>query len=190
MGESRRDWLETLGRGLYSWTLLGAGVAMLAAAALMPTAREVAQLRWQVGLVHVQAERLAVAEGRYAQVLAAMESHDPMLMDRLAFHHQRAMPSGDVEVVSDNGVPGVGYGGRGVSMPGGMGSTSLSTKNLIEQWIEPRLPRIGVDYPAFAVAETRLERLMHSRGRFGVAALGVVCVVIGLWLPQWRRDAA
>lgn len=138
------------------WLFLLAGLALLAAAVLIPAQQDLADARWRrdAALAHEQnrLERLA----RYEQYLAAIERNDPALVSSLA--------ASQLGLVTKGGEP-VG---------------SFAHPNMLDASVFRQLEPGAVTVASPPTSDSILSRLVSARRtRLWVIAGAAVCVLIG-----------
>ncbi len=109
--------------------------------------------------MQIQARSLSDQDRAYRQFYQALSRRDPILLERLAFHHLRLKPAGAQNL---------------------MAVSSAHNPDTIESWLHEPLPRIGVELPALQPVQTRLVRITTGPMRLPLLGVGVLCLVAGL----------
>jgi len=166
--------LETLLIALSGWLPVLAGMGLLGMALITPAWLGWRELLWQRDMVRLQAERLAEQRASYAEFHEALVADDPVLLERLAFTHLRYKPRGKrlLEGTGDSSVTAV---------MGSTGGVPGEYPGVIGHWLASPQPAVGRDIAAFRPINTRLTRLASGLSRFVLIAVGLICLLAGLW---------
>jgi len=171
------------------------GMALIAMTLLTPAWVQCRQLNWHRQLMRVQADRLAQQEQAYRQFDQDLESHDPVLLQRLAFSYLHLKPAGTTILTThvarqdgsdrwwDYPINDRGYKISRLDSAPTMGR-AIDTGSTIENWLHVPLPRVGVDYLAMQPLRTTLVRLTTGPAWLLLIGLGVYCLVVGLIRPH------
>lgn len=173
-----------------AWALLLAGALLLAASLLTGPYLENQRLGWQRDLIRLQLQRLEEQEQAYQQLLLALDSDDPVLIQRLAYHYLKLKPAGAESIANpDNfqkppGVMGAAYGKPGGPVPRPL----AESMNNVDAWLYRPMPVVGKDYPPYPMTDTLLTKLVTGPARPTVAAIGGLLIAVGL-IPMggWPR---
>ena len=156
--------------------LLVGGCAMLTAGVLVPVHQQVNALEWQAAVMRVQATQVGEQADDYRRFADALAADDPVLLERLAYHHMRMKPV-DRELVFSE-------------------VTAVDTDNAsapppvepFESLLHRPIARVGEELPEFAHADTRLTRLVRGPTHYLLLLAGVFCVIAGFLLPLDAPD--
>ena len=146
--------------GLAGWVLLFCGFAIMAVTLLAPAWLDVQRLSAQVSVLERQEQLLEMRHTNYQAFVRAIERSDPMIMQRLAYHHLNLKPSGASPL--DQNLAGV------------------HSAQPIDRWMRPTLPPISDRTIAIAYPDTRLVRLVTGATRPWTLAFGGWLVLMGL----------
>ncbi len=147
--------------GLAGWLLLLCGFFIVAVTALAPAWLDVKQIEAQVAVLERQQQMLEMRHINTQAFVRAIERDDPMLMQRLAWHHLNLKPVGAEPLnlsIADN---------RPAPPP-------------IEQWTRPHLGPIHPAQVAAAYPDSRLVRLTTGPNRAWTLAFGGWLILMGL----------
>ncbi|BAM03754.1 hypothetical protein [Phycisphaera mikurensis] len=157
--------------------MIGGGLVLIAAAAILPPWLELQQAGRQLTLMQEQAAALAERSDRYQAFLMELEAGEPALMERLAHTQLRLQPAGRQPLEADGG--------------------ALEATADVAAWLDVPLPDAGrLDEDPRPIA-SRLERLVLGPARHGVLIAGGIFIACGLcWgrgpeaSPKPGREAA
>jgi hypothetical protein len=147
---------------LPDWVFLAAGLTIVTAALLVPPYLEVRQLQWQRGLQAKQYQTMAQQTQDYRTVLRALDAHDPVLLERLAYPYLHLKPAGATPLL--------------VSGPGAPADRFAP----VDVWLQRPMPRVGVDYPAYAPLEAPWLRFFMGTLRVPAMKVGIILVFLSL----------
>lgn len=148
---------------LPGWMFLVSGMAFISMAILTPTWLECRQLQWQHDIMRIQANRLAQQKQDYRQFYQALQSQNPILLERLAYHQMHLKPAGSQT----------------------LNSVETVNPQTVEGWLHTPLPRVGIDYPTLKVIPSKLVRLATGQTRLPLMAVGILSVIAAL---VWAGD--
>lgn len=94
MYERLRKKVTAIFRVLPGWLYITAGAALIACVLVTKAWLDCRRLAWQRDLLKLENQLLAQHEASYEQFHAALESGDPVLLERLAYLHLRMVPQG------------------------------------------------------------------------------------------------
>jgi hypothetical protein len=152
---------------LPDWIFLAAGVAICAAALLVPAYLENRQLLWQQGLQARQYQTMLRQEQDYRNTLRALDLNDPVLLERLAYPYLHLKPAGTTPMlVAGHGAPADRFAP-------------------VDVWLRRDMPKVGVDYPAYTPLESPWLRLVTGTMRLPALAVGAFMIFLSL-LPVAR----
>ena len=151
-------WWEKLAEATPGWLFAVAGLALIALTMLTPAWMDLERLRWQRDVMAEQVEALGKQQDRHAAFLEAIDRHDPVVLEHLAYTQLRYKPSG-VEILETAGPD----------------SASISA------WLSEPMPQVGRDLPEYCPPDTRLTRLTTGPKRLGLLAVGVICLAVSFW---------
>jgi len=174
---------------LSGWVLLCAGIVIVAAGVLLPAWRTTEALRVQRDQMHAQARWMERQRETYQRVRVAVDENDPIILQRLAFHHLRLKPEDADLLRVDEPVLQPGYPPTVQVMDRQPHETTLAgvnalveTLDTIDGWaLEPMDPT-PVEPSVITTAPTRLNRLTSGSTRLLTTAFGLLCVFAGIWL--------
>ncbi len=160
------------------WVFLWIGLAVVAAVMLVGPYLEVRQMRWQREYIQMQSSRLAQQRDDYQRMLVSLEQHDPVLLQRLAFHYLHLKPKG-VQLVGspDMGRAGVMFTSTGTGIQPRFVAERSAT---VDQWLYRSMPVVGKDLQPFSTWDTIITRLAAGPQRLLVAVVGGLCILLGL----------
>lgn len=179
------------------WLSLALGIAMVAAIALVPPWLELRYAQWERGFIEACARQQFKQIENYEQFAAGLQSNDPVLLERLAFHQLRRKPAGTALVLMSED-PSDETGIRTVINADGTTSSGLSMdptvlgderQTLLEKWLHQPMPIVGSDYPAYVVPDHAVIRLATGPKRSLLLALSGLFLLCGLLLPGPRKTA-
>ena len=201
--------LERLLVNLPGWVFVLAGMSILSMAVLVPAWTDSQALNYQHDLLKLQAKRWGEQETNYRQFAKALETNDPVVLQRLAVQQLRLKPTGTapIDPMMTAGAlaprPGpqrpvpittVKNNGRGVvyattamvnpPMPQGPAAPMVPT---IESILRRPIPVAGVNYPAYRPLPSRVVRITTGPLRWAFLAAGFMLVVAGL-IAKTRTD--
>jgi hypothetical protein len=183
------DLFRLLGRALghlVGLKLIALGLALVAGVALTPAWLANRELRWERELLRLQADRIAEQELAYQGALEALENHDPLLIERLAYAYLRLKPAGLRVVHPDADA-------SPLPLPGEPELLIESGMETIESWLHKPLPRVGVDLDPPTPLEpwqARAAQVFQGQARMMVLGLGGVLCALGLLIPGPRPRPA
>ncbi len=157
MTPSPTPWIDTLP----GWLFTAAGAALLAVVVLTPAWLDEHEAAWRLGVMRAQADALAQQRSNYEVFAAALEADEPVLLERLALTHLN-LSLKDVYPVR-------------ITEPASAGTADVGA------WLAVPQPRIGRDLPAYAPPNNRLTRVATGPGRPGLLAIGLVCLIGGIF---------
>ena len=181
---------------LMGWLSLALGMGMVAAIALVPPWLELRYAQWERGFIEQCSRRQFKQIENYENFAAALQSNDPVLLERLAFHHLRLKPAGAVLVSMPNAITGESGIRTVVNADGSLSSgpdtdpTAMPNekRTLLDQWLTAPMPVVGEDYPAYEVPSHPAIRLVTGPKRSLLLGLGGVFLLCGLLMPGARRE--
>ncbi len=182
---------------LMGWLSLGLGMAMIAVIALVPPWLELRYAQWERGFIEQCSRQQFKQIENYEQFAAGLQNNDPVLLERLAFHHLRRKPAGAMLVLMPDD-PNDESAVRTVINADGTTTTGLAfdptvlgdeRQTLLEKWLHQPMPVVGEDYPAYEVPSHPAIRLATGPKRSLLLALGGVFMLCGLLLPSSRRTS-
>lgn len=158
---------------LPGWMFLASGLTIIGMSILTPTWLQCRQLQWQHDIMLIQSQRLGQQLQSYRQFHQALQSQDPVLVERMAYHQMHLKPVGS-------------------HIFDGVDTNNHQT---VEGWLHTPLPRVGVDYPALKATPSRLVRLATGQTRLPLLGAGILSVTAALvWVaggikpsPRYRR---
>ena len=152
---------------LPDWIFLTAGIAICAAALLVPAYLENRQLLWQQGLQAKQYQTMQQQEQDYRGTLRALDANDPVLLERLAYPYLHLKPVGATPMlVGGHGAPADRFAA-------------------VDVWLQRPLPRGCVDYPAYTPIESPGLRFVTGAMRVPALAVGAFMIFLSV-LPVAR----
>jgi hypothetical protein len=160
---------------LPDWVFLATGLAILTAALLVPPYLELRQLLWQRGLQAKQYQTMVQQTRDYRAVVRALDAHDPVLLERLAYPYLHLKPAGATPLL--------------VSGPGAPADRFAP----VDTWLQRPMPRVGVDYPAYAPLEAPWLRYVTGSLRLPAIKVGIILIFLSLipvTRPRGLRRAA
>ena len=152
------DLLDTLDLG--GWACTIAGTLIIAVTVLAPAWLDVRQLKYEHTILRRQASALDARLENYEGFVDALESDDPMLLTRLAWHHLHLKPA-SAEVA------------QGTWAPEGSGVR-------IDEWMRPAAAQLPALEPVPPLPDSKLVRLLLGAARPWVLAFGGWVLLIGL----------
>ena len=176
--------LETLLTALSGWLPLVAGMTLVGMTVITPEWLGWRELRWQRDMLALQAKGLSEQRAGYAGFYDAVMADDPVLLERLAFTQLHIKPA-DKRLL--DGVGNVWAGDKAVAVGGGLTEGTAWTDQgpgEIESWLAVPLPVVGRDIATLQPMNTRLTRLTGGRSRYVLLAVGMICLLAGLWPEQ------
>lgn len=146
---------------LAGWTLTLSGIVVVAVTVLTPAYLEVRAMEVQRAVLRHAEQRTEAHYQNYVAFHEALQNNDPLLLERLAWHHLRMRPEGSetVETVIENPwlVPSV------------------------DQWVAP--PAVELETPeALELPDSTLVRLITGDARPWVLAFGAWLILMGLMI--------
>jgi len=188
--------LDQVLTALSGWLLLCAGLSILAAGVLLPTWRATESLRVQRDQMFEQAQWMQRQRETFSSVREAVVGGDPIILERLAFHHLRLKPENAQLVRVDEQVLQPGYPpsygpitpvAHENALPGF--SVLVESLETVDDWaLEPMHPAPVATSPA-EEPRTRLDRLTSGPTRLLTTGFGLVCLIGGLWFGARPSDA-
>jgi hypothetical protein len=201
--------LERFFVNMPGWAFVLVGMSILSMAVLVPAWTDSQKLNYQHDLLKLQAKRWGEQETNYRQFAKALESNDPVVLERLAIYQLRLKPTGtapiDQVMVASTLTPRPGpqhpvpittvrNNGRGVvyattamvAPPMPMPPTAPIVPT-IESMLRRPIPTAGVDYPAYHPLPSRIVRITTGPLRWPFLAAGFMLVVAGL-IAKTRSD--
>ncbi|MHC4997188.1 MAG: hypothetical protein ACYTGQ_19290 [Planctomycetota bacterium] len=152
------------------WLLLVCGVAVIAITVLIPPWLSEKQLESQAQALYRQACLDEILLTNSQAFVRALERGDPLLMQRLAYHHLNLKPIG-AEVIFDSAL-----------------QTDQPVPSM-DQWVRPTLAPIHVNAEKYTLPDTRLVRLITGASRPWVLAMGGWLVLMGLLMnPKYEIE--
>lgn len=172
---------------LIGWASLAIGAALVALVMLVSPWLELHYAQWERGWMQACARSQQEQVEAYEHFASALASNDPVLLQRLAYHHLRLKPS-RAQIVS---LPGGEIGLAGTNLTSGneaveaipLARAGDSRSGLVEQWLHKAYPVIGLDYPAYEAPDHMAIRLATGPKRIILLALGGLFLLCGLLLP-------
>jgi hypothetical protein len=176
--------------GLPGWMLMLSGAALLAAAVLIPAWMETRELDWQRRVMEVQVEQLHQQEQLYRGFLEAVESDDPVVLQRLAFSQLHLKPRGSVPM----GMVDAGREPRTVLFATDVEdivacsirvheSMDRRTSASVDAALYRGVSKEGEDFASLPPLQSRLGRVCTGPARFAVAGAAVLCLSASILLP-------
>lgn len=201
--------LERLFVNLPGWVFVLAGMSILSMAMLVPAWTDSQALNYQHELLKLQAKRWTEQEGNYRQFAKALESHDPVVLQKMAVQQLRLKPAGTTAVdplmvatartprpgpqrpvpitaVRNNGHGGV-YATTEMVPPPMPPAPTAPVVPTIESILRRPIPMAGVSYPTFNPPPSRVVRITTGPLRWAFMAAGFLLVVAGL-IAKTRSD--
>ena len=170
------------------WLFLLSGMALIGLTVLVKPWMQCDQLRCQHDLMQAQAHHLGRQHEAYQRFYSMLQSRDPVLLQRLAYHYLNLKPIG---VAVLNGFAD----GPGSATPVGLvdwdGPVSrvgsgLEPSDTIESWLHRPVPEASASLPE---AQTRLVRLTSGWQRFVVIGAGLLCLAAAcLSCGRWADE--
>ncbi len=147
---------------LPSWIYLFAGLAMLAAALLVPAWIDVEDLGWQRDTMQAQLAALQTQRDHYAAYLQARERNDPAVLQRLAraVFHQNAADQSPLHPIH---------------------ALNPDTLDTPDAWLAAQLPQVGSDLPEPPAYRSMLVRLTTGKHQAGIVLVAGIFIFVGLW---------
>lgn len=172
---------------LIGWASLGIGAALIAMVMLVSPWLELHYAQWERGWIEACAKTQQDQVEAYEHFASALSSNDPVLLQRLAYHHLRLKPS-RAQIVSLPGTAGALAGanltsGNEAVEPLPLTRAGDSRSGLVEQWLHKAYPVIGIDYPAYGAPDHMAIRLATGPKRILLLALGGLFLLCGLLMP-------
>lgn len=176
--------------GLPGWMLMVSGIVLLAAAVLIPAWMETRELDWQRRVMEVQIEQLHQQEQRYRGFLEAVESDDPIVLQRLAFSQLHLKPTGSIPMGMVDG----GKTPKAVLFATDIEdivACSLKVHETMDQRTSASVDaalyqdvlREDEDDAVLPPLQSRLGRVCTGPARFAVAGAAVLCLSASVMLP-------
>ncbi len=158
-------WIDTLP----GWLFTAAGAALLAVVVLTPAWMDQHEAAWRLEVMRAQANALASQRTNYETFASALQADDPVLLERLALTHLNLSLEGKHAVR--------------LTQPASAGTADVGA------WLAVPQPVIGRDLPAYAAPTNRLVRVATGPGRPAVLAIGLACLIGGIFYgPGSRRE--
>ena len=158
MPSLNREQLDAAPSRLPGWLFLLTGMIIVGATVLMPTRLDLVRLKDEVSRMDHQAGRMGSRESAYRQFHLALRTDDPILLRWLAYYHLRLKPAGS----------------NAIDHPG---SAIPTVESLVA------LPQTPAPTQRAKRSTSRLVRLTCGPQRYGMFAVGLLCVVAGLMMP-------
>lgn len=181
---------------LIGWASLAIGGALVALVMLVPPWLDLHQSQWERDWVEACARTQAQQVEAYEDFASALNSNDPVLLQRLAHHHLRLKPTRSLLVSLPN------------QITGDVNLHLLSEEDLIdldplpvnpqldrraalvEHWLHKPYPIVGIDHPAYEPPDHQMIRLATGPRRLLLLALGGVFLLCGLLMPGLPQPVA
>lgn len=143
------------------WLLLICGVAVITITVLTPPWLSEKQLESQAQALYRQACLEEIQLTNSQAFVRALERGDPLLIQRLAYHHLNVKPQ-TAETIFE--------------------SPNLTHRPVpsMDQWVRPNLPPIRINTKSYTLPDTHLVRLITGASRPWVLAMGGWLVLMGL----------
>lgn len=172
------------------WMFLLGGMALIGLTVLVKPWVQCDQLRRQHDLMQAQAHSLGRQQEAYQRFYSMLQSRDPVLLQRLAYHYLSLKPVGVVVLNGFADGPGSATPGGSADWDGpvlrfGFGPEPSDT---VESWLHRPVPDA---LPSLPETQTRLVRLTSGSQRFVVIGAGLLCLA-GAFLScgRWTDEAA
>lgn len=162
-----------------AWVFLLSGLLIISATLLVGPYLENRKLAWQRDLIRLQAQRLDEQEQAYRQFLADMDSHDPVLIQRMAYHYLHLRPQ-DAVIFGERPTAAQLVRNSGPLMIPAEKHSTVTTM------LHRPMPVVGKDYPAFTMVDTLVIRLTTGPLRPLLAVAGAIFLALGL-IPEARK---
>jgi len=170
------------------WMFLLSGVALIGLTVLVKPWMQCDQLRRQHDLMQVQAHNLGCQQEAYQRFYSMLQSRDPVLLQRLAYHYLNLKPVGVAVLHGFADGPSSAMP-RGLADWDGPASRFVSgpePSDTVESWLYRPVPDA---LPSLPEAQTRLVRLTSGWQRFvvigaGLLCLGAACLSCGRWTDE------
>jgi len=194
--QALRVMIDRVLTALSGWVLLCAGLAIVAAGVLLPAWRSSEALRVQRDQMLEQAQWMQRQRDTYERVRVAVDQNDPLILQRLAFHHLRLKPEHAGLITVDQPVLQPGYPPTVAVMEAradepvlpGFNALVESVDNVDAWALEPMDPA-PAEPTAAATPPTRLNRLTTGTTRLLTTGFGLLCVLAGIWLHTQQSTA-
>ena len=176
------------------WASLAIGAALVAMVVLVSPWLELHYTQWERGWMEACARSQQEQVEAYEHFASALASNDPVLLQRLAYHHLRLKPS-RAQIVS---LPGGDFALAGTNLTSGneaveplpLTRAGDAHSGLVEQWLHKSYPVVGLDYPAYEPPDNMAIRLATGGKRILLLVLGGVFLLCGLQMPGPKPAAA
>ncbi|MEX2215385.1 MAG: hypothetical protein WD768_14730 [Phycisphaeraceae bacterium] len=182
---------------LVGWACLLIGMAIVAALAIVPAWLDLQQAEWERGFIELCRSRQQETVEGYEQFALALQSNDPVLLERLAFEQLRQKPAhGSLVKLPDELASA--WKVRQAWLAGGT-PEELADAPLqpmpaasLEQWLHHPQPVVGLDYAPYVEMDSMLIRLSTGPRRLVLLVLAGFFILCGLFFPgPWvKGDAA
>ncbi|MCC6578812.1 MAG: hypothetical protein IT440_00085 [Phycisphaeraceae bacterium] len=177
------------------WLLVLCGAAIFGACLLIPPWKQSKALAWQLDVMRVQAGQIGKELKDYQALERAVEQDDPLLLQRLAFEQLRQKPQG-VELMAPPApllpvgivLPTDDQKGWSLRYQPSEAGQMLCQPKPVEAMVEHPVPVPGVNCVPPVEVQSTLIRLTTGPLRPVVAALGLVCLSLGLVLSPTRKS--
>lgn len=166
------------------------GAALLAAAVLIPAWMETRELDWQRRVMEVQVEQLRQQEQLYRGFLEAVESDDPIVLQRLAFSQLHLKPRGSVPM----GMVDSGRSPQAVLFAADIEdivecsikvheTMDRRTSASVDAALYRSVSQEGQDIASLPPLQSKLGQVCTGPARFAVAGAAVLCLSASVLLP-------
>ena len=187
-----RAWNQLVG-----WACLAIGMAIAAALAIVPAWLDLREAEWERGFIELWRSRQQETVEAYEQFALALQSNDPVLLERLAFEQLRHKPAhGQLMKLPDDVASAWKIRQAWLAGDGRWGMwNTLDHEELeaaplqpmpaasIEQWLHLPQPVVGVDYPPYVEPDTMLVRIATGPKRLLLLGLAGAFILCGLFFP-------
>lgn len=145
---------------LPGWLFVLCGLALVSIVVLTPAWLDAHETAWRLKVMQAQAQALHEQAQRYRDFQTALEADDPVVLERLAMTHLRMRLTGKWPI-----------------------HTTPVTQDTADvgAWLAVSQPRIGRELLPYAAPDNRLTRLALGPGRAGLLAVGLLCLIAGLF---------
>ena len=154
---------------LAGWTLTLSGMIVIAVTALTPAYLKTRAIEAQTVVLRQIADRTRTHHENYIAFNQALHANDPLLLERLAWHHLRMQPEGSQEMIQ---------------------TVDVGIVPSVDQWVAPHT-RIHVP-DEIQLPDSHLVRLVTGEPRPWVLGFGAWLVLTGLLINpvvRARREA-
>lgn len=193
MSECRVNRMGPTTRELVSWMLLLAGLAIWAAAVLVPTHVELTRLESRRDIMQQQSEHLSAQVDRYQTFEHAVVDAEPAVVELLASKHLNLQPVGKTPVDATGELtsrPEIALAGMGD--PHWQTQAQPMDSASVDDWVYQSMPSFDASAMAMQpVEQSRLARLTRGYNRLILALAGGLLLVAGLWpTPVTQRSSS